>query len=158
MIATLLTGSWSSGEEGRACLKFFISFPDGWPGFGLLLLRLTVAFSCVGKMARLIAVAGTHPIGSWSMGLLDVVIGIALLLGIFTPVAGAVAALSNLYNCVFWLFASGASVRGSVVIAVYLTIMSVVVVLLGPGSFSLDAYLFGPREIAIPGAERSHGS
>jgi hypothetical protein len=47
--------------------------------------------------------------------------------------------------------ASGAGARGSIVITVYLIIMSMVVVLLGPGAFSLDAYLFGPREIAIPG-------
>ena len=109
-------------------------------------------------MASLIAAPGTRSIGSWSMGLLGVVIGIAFLLGILTPVAGALAALSNLCSCIFWLLASGASARGSVVIAVYLIIMSIVVVLLGPGAFSLDAYLFGPREIIIPEAHRSRGS
>jgi putative oxidoreductase len=108
-------------------------------------------------MASLIAAPGTQSIGSWSMGLLGVVVGTALLLGILTPVAGALAALCNLCNCVFWLLASGAGARGSVVITVYLIIMSMVVVLLGPGAFSLDAYLFGPREIAIPGAPRSRG-
>jgi putative oxidoreductase len=107
-------------------------------------------------MASLIvAPGGTQSIGSWSMGLLGVVVGTALLLGILTPVAGALAALCNLCNCVFWLLASGAGARGSVVITVYLIIMSIVVVLLGPGAFSLDAYLFGPHEIAIPGAPRS---
>jgi uncharacterized membrane protein YphA (DoxX/SURF4 family) len=109
-------------------------------------------------MASLFATPGTQSIGTWSIGLLGVVIGTALLLGILTPAAGALAALCNLCNCVFWLMASGAGARGSVVIAVYLTIMSIVVVLLGPGAFSLDAYLFGPREIVIPEAHRSRGS
>jgi uncharacterized membrane protein YphA (DoxX/SURF4 family) len=108
-------------------------------------------------MASLIAAPGTQPIGSWIMGLLGVVIGTALLLGILTPVAGGLAALCNLCNCVFWLLASGAGPHGSVVITVYLIIMSMVVVLLGPGAFSLDAYLFGRREIAIPEAPRSRG-
>ena len=144
--------------EGVSQLKLFISFPDGWPGVGLLLLRLTVAFSSFGKMASLIAAPGTQSIGSWSMGLLGVVVGTALLLGILTPVAGALAALCNLGNCVFWFLASGAAPRGSVVITVYLIIMSTVVVFLGPGAFSLDAYLFGPREIVIPDAPRSRGT
>jgi uncharacterized membrane protein YphA (DoxX/SURF4 family) len=139
-------------------LKLFTSFPDGWPGCGLLLLRLTVAFSSFGKVASLIAAPGTQSIGSWSVGLLGVLIGTALLLGILTPVAGALAALSNLCNCVFWVVASGAGVRGNVVITVYLIIMSIVVVFLGPGAFSLDAYLFGPREIVIPEAPRSRDS
>ena len=108
-------------------------------------------------MASLIAAPGTHSIGSWSMGLLGVVVGAALLLGILTPVAGALAALCNLCSCVFWLLASGAGARGSVVITAYLIIMSMVVVFLGPGAFSLDACLFGPREIAIPGVPQSRG-
>jgi uncharacterized membrane protein YphA (DoxX/SURF4 family) len=106
-------------------------------------------------MASLIAAPGTQSIASWSMGLLGVVVGTGLLLGILTPVAGALAALCN---CVFWLLPSSAGTRGSVVITVYLVIMSIVVVFLGPGAFSLDAYLFGPREIVIPEAPRSHGS
>ena len=105
-------------------------------------------------MASLIAEPGTKSIGSWSMGLLGVVVGTALLLGILTPVGGALAALCN---CVFWLLPSSAGARGSVVISVYLIIMSIVVVFLGPGAFSLDAYLFGPREIAIPEAPRPRG-
>jgi uncharacterized membrane protein YphA (DoxX/SURF4 family) len=109
-------------------------------------------------MASLIADSGTQSIGSWSMGWLGVVIGTALLLGILTPFAGALAALCNLCNGVFWLLAFGAGVRGSVVITVYLIIMSIVIVLLGPGAFSLDAYLFGPREIVIPEAPRSRGT
>jgi uncharacterized membrane protein YphA (DoxX/SURF4 family) len=109
-------------------------------------------------MASLIAASGTPSVGSWSMGLFGVVVGTALLLGILTPVAGALAALCNLCNCVLWLLASGAGARGSVAITVYLIIMSIVVVFLGPGAFSLDAYLFGPREIVIPAASRSRGS
>jgi uncharacterized membrane protein YphA (DoxX/SURF4 family) len=107
-------------------------------------------------VASLIAAPGTQSIGSWSIGLLGVVVGTALLLGILTPVAGALAALCNLCS-VFWFEVSGAGARGNLVITVYLIIMSMVVVLLGPGAFSLDAYLFGRREIVIPEARRSRG-
>jgi hypothetical protein len=87
------------------------------------------------------------------MGLLGLLVGIALLFGILTPVAGALAALSHVSNCVSWLLASGAP--GGVASAADLAIMSTVVVLLGPGGFSLDAYFFGRREIIIPEAPRS---
>jgi hypothetical protein len=33
-------------------------------------------------------------------------------------------------------------------------VMSIAITLLGPGAFSLDAHLFGRREIIIPGASR----
>ena len=87
--------------------------------------------------------------------MLGLLVGIALLLGILSPVAGALAALSHFSNCVSWLLASGTRAPGGVASAVDLAIMSTVVVLLGPGGFSLDAYFFGRREIIIPEAPRS---
>ena len=139
-------------------LKLFISFPDGWPGIGLLLLRLTVAFGSFGKAASLIAAPAAQSISSWSMGLLGVLIGTALLLGTLTPVAGALAALSNLLGCVLSLLASSAGAQVNLVTAVNLSSMSVVVLLLGPGAFSLDAYFFGRREMIIPKVPRSPSS
>ena len=66
-VATFLTDCLFWGEE-VSLLKLFISFPDGWPGVGLLLLRLTVAFSSFGKMASLIAAPGTQSIDRRAMG------------------------------------------------------------------------------------------
>jgi uncharacterized membrane protein YphA (DoxX/SURF4 family) len=116
---------------------------------------LTVAFSSFDKAASLLAAADTQSISSWSMGLLGVLIGTALLFGTLTPVAGALAALSNLWGCVSWLLASGSGAHGSLVTAANLSSMSIVVLLLGPGAFSLDAYFFGRREIDIPKAPES---
>jgi uncharacterized membrane protein YphA (DoxX/SURF4 family) len=39
-------------------------------------------------------------------------------------------------------------------VALQLTAMSVILVLLGPGAYSLDARLFGRREIIIPDSRR----
>jgi hypothetical protein len=37
----------------------------------------------------------------------------------------------------------------------FLIVMAVAILLLGPGAFSLDSYLFGRREIVIPHDSRS---
>ena len=92
------------------------------------------------------------------MGLLGALIGTALVLGTLTPVAGGLAALPNRWGCAVWLLASTAGAQVSLVTALRLSSMSIVVLLLGPGAFSLDAYFFGRREITIPKARRSPSS
>lgn len=87
---------------------------------------------------------------SWIVGLAALVCGGLLIVGFLTPVAAAVAAagtagvgLSLLPACKPNLFDSAIS------LILGLTIL-VTVVGLGPGAFSLDARVFGRREIIIP--------
>jgi uncharacterized membrane protein YphA (DoxX/SURF4 family) len=76
-----------------------------------------------------------------------------LLSGFLTPVAGIATTLS--------LVAMGASLlqsfdpvkHNNAFAALDLSIMSAALVLLGPGAFSVDARLFGRREIVIPRAD-----
>jgi uncharacterized membrane protein YphA (DoxX/SURF4 family) len=85
----------------------------------------------------------------WGIGLLALLVGAALLIGFLTPFAGASAALGNLVSGVSW-FLSGGNAYDKAFTAFDLVVMSTALVLLGPGAFSLDAYLFGRREIIIP--------
>jgi len=85
---------------------------------------------------------------------LETLIGAALLIGFLTPVAGAFASLVNLASGVSWFLTPGGHAHGRTVAAFYLLVMSIAVTVLGPGAFSLDARMFGRREIIIPEASR----
>jgi uncharacterized membrane protein YphA (DoxX/SURF4 family) len=88
--------------------------------------------------------------GAASLGLISIAAGALLLVGLVTPIAGAVVALegigvssSLLPACTSPQFHSGISL-------IFAATILVAIIILGPGAFSLDARLFGRREIIIP--------
>jgi uncharacterized membrane protein YphA (DoxX/SURF4 family) len=142
--ASLITGNHSVLEEANL-QKFFSTFPNGWPGIGLILLRFAIGLSATIQGAYdLIA-----PSGATVMGLAAIFVGAALLIGFLTPLAGAAAAIGNSTIGISLLVESGA-IPPKACTEAELVVMSIAVVLLGPGAFSLDAHLFGRREIIIP--------
>jgi uncharacterized membrane protein YphA (DoxX/SURF4 family) len=86
----------------------------------------------------------------WVLGLLAIVVGIALLIGFLTPVMSAATAIGYLVIGVSRLLATDGNRYSDAFPALDLAVMSVALVLLGPGAVSLDARLFGRREIIIP--------
>jgi uncharacterized membrane protein YphA (DoxX/SURF4 family) len=67
--------------------------------------------------------------------------GIFLLVGLWTPIAGAVVAVTEL-----WIAVSGTDhVRGTIMLAT----TDVVIAVLGPGTWSIDALLYGRKRIDI---------
>jgi uncharacterized membrane protein YphA (DoxX/SURF4 family) len=133
--------------------KLFSTFPEGWPGLGLILMRLAVALSAIVQGIGTLIESPTQ-IFSWAIGPLEILVGTALLIGFLTPIAGAAASLGNLAIGVSWFLTSGENAHDKAVAAIYLVVMSIAITLLGPGAFSLDARLFGRREIIIPEAPR----
>lgn len=89
-----------------------------------------------------------------SLASLIVVVGLMsgtlLLIGYLTPAAGVLAALCSLgrMSSQFLLFA-GSLLDSRAAITFEMSI-AVALAFLGPGAFSLDARLFGRREIIIP--------
>jgi len=75
-------------------------------------------------------------------------------IGFLTPVVGSIATLCYLIYG-FELFVSTDTSRyAGALTALQLTVMSLILVLLGPGAYSVDARLFGRREIIIPDGRR----
>jgi uncharacterized membrane protein YphA (DoxX/SURF4 family) len=120
---------------------------------GLVLMRLTVALSAIVQGMSTLIESPTQ-ILSWGIGSLETVVGTALLIGFLTPIAGASASLGNLAIGVSWFLTSDENAHDRAVAAIYLVVISIAITLLGPGAFSLDARLFGRREIIIPEAAR----
>ena len=129
-------------EEEARLLRLFSAFPNGRPGVGLLILRLAVGL--------VIIVRGMNEVSpqlTWegSIGIASIAGGALLIAGFLTPlaaiwVAGALA-LSRL----------SATSEGSInVSALLLLSQCASLALLGPGAWSVDARLFGRREILIP--------
>ena len=81
--------------------------------------------------------------------------GVSLLIGLLTPVASGLVALGAIGLAFSWFALPTAGPSDSKPLIVLVMVVAVSVTLLGPGALSLDARLFGRREIIIPRPPRS---
>jgi len=123
--------------------RLFSTFPNGWPGTGLLLLRACLALAII-----YFGVPGlSHPSETMVLAqdLIATAGGIFLLGGLWTPVIGALVALDEVWIALS-LFPPR---RQEMWIHIFLAILAVSAAMLGPGAWSIDARLFGRRRLAI---------
>lgn len=92
----------------------------------------------------------SHSISVWAVGSLAIVVGSAIFFGFLTPAATAMATIGYLMTGVSSFLMTKATNHINALAAFNLAAISTALVLLGPGAFSLDARLFGRREIIIP--------
>jgi len=130
--------------------RFYSTFPSGWSGFGLLLLRAALGATLIMQgLAYLLALKDLR-FGSWVMCLLAFCSGGVLLMGFLTPFASALAFLGGLGAAFSWLPAPSWNFFSGNPLSTDAILIALAVVFLGPGAFSLDAHLFGRRKIIIP--------
>jgi uncharacterized membrane protein YphA (DoxX/SURF4 family) len=129
--------------------RYFSTFPGSWPGVGLLLLRIVAGGAASMQGASYLTHVNEPGVLAWTAGGLAVVSGVALIAGLLTPASGVVAGLATLFIVATWTPPSAAVLIDRVA-ALIVIVDAAALALLGPGALSLDARLFGRREIIIP--------
>jgi uncharacterized membrane protein YphA (DoxX/SURF4 family) len=130
--------------------RLFWTFPDGLPGIGLLLLRAGAAAVLIAHGAGCLTDASAPTWGTWAVGAMGTLAGALLLIGLVTPLAGTLAALESAGILLSWLPSPVPSLLGAGVAGALTVVVAAAIALLGPGAISVDAALFGRREITIP--------
>jgi uncharacterized membrane protein YphA (DoxX/SURF4 family) len=87
---------------------------------------------------------------AWAAGLLAIASGASLLLGFLTPAGSAIAGLGCAGILFAWLTPPVPNLIDERLCAILVITVASAIVLLGPGALSIDARLFGRREIIIP--------
>jgi putative oxidoreductase len=119
--------------------RLFSTFARGWPGVGLLLLRVAAGSSLI---ARSILVLENIPtFGTGFFQLFIATAGLLLIAGLWTPVVAAVMVLLELWRII--------SRHGDPATDILLCTLALAIALLGPGAWSVDARLFGWKRIDI---------
>lgn len=118
--------------------RLFSTFPEGIPGFGLVILRAAVAVPLIYH-----AIAGllnNQPPAA--LALIAAGAAVLLAIGLWTPVAGAIVAIAEL-----GLALSDPSELST---SLHFALLGAALAMLGPGGWSIDSRLFGRKHIDIP--------
>jgi putative oxidoreductase len=120
--------------------RLFSTFAHGAPGLGLLLLRIAAGLAIVFRAGA--ALRSSPTLGPPILYVLAVVVGLLLLVGLWTPVVGPVLAI--LASWAVWFHPA------HVLSWILLATLGVALALLGPGGWSVDAHLFGWKRVELP--------
>ncbi len=129
-------------------------FPRGVAGFGLLLLRIIAGGALIAQSLEWM-LSPVHPPDFPAGTMIGFAFGALVMAGLFTRIVGSIAALGSL--AVAAGYPGGISGGEYAIPAVMNVLVSVALVCLGPGYFSVDARCFGPRELVISGSNPGTG-
>ena len=124
--------------------RLFSTFASGWPGVGLLLLRVLTAATLI--HLGIVGVLAAPPVTIIVLQIIGAVAGILLLIGLWTPVAGALAAIVKMWIA----FSEYFSHSGDPWISIAQALLGAVLAMVGPGAWSIDARLFGRKYVNFP--------
>jgi hypothetical protein len=125
-----------------------LNYPSHWAGFGLLLLRATVGLTTAVQAWLAVATTNSDLAAAAPTAALGLS-GLALAIGLFTAVCSTLVSLGYVF-VLFMPFEAAVLPHFDSVAAVIGLAAAAALALLGPGAFSIDARLFGRREIFIP--------
>ena len=129
-------GAWSQCRslaplERVFLRRLFSTFAQGWPGAGLLILRLVACSSIV--VRGLSELKAAQSVQFATMQLAAILAGALLVVGLWTPVSGCLVAALALWH----LFAKSGDPWSCILVAA----IGVALAMIGPGAWSLDSRL-----------------
>lgn len=127
----------------------FSSFPGGFPGIALLLLRTVFGLAVLGEGRYYVGQPNPAP-WSWVLGCSAFAAGSLLIVGFLTPVVATAVAAVTIGIGLSLLPSSLPTLFDSKVTVVFGFTILIAILGLGPGLFSVDSRVFGRREIIIP--------
>ena len=125
-------------KTGTILQRLFSCFANGWPGKGLLILRIAAAAFLIRASLSTLSQAASFPeaLLPFAAGIIACLLGV----GLWTPLASAAATLYEIrlaYDRPQDLWLAGMSIAITVALA-----------LLGPGAWSIDAMAYGRRRLS----------
>lgn len=117
--------------------RLFSTFARGWPGVGLLIMRLAAGVTVT--VAGITGLLSGPSLEATILQLLAIAGGILFALGLWTPVAGSLVAIIQLW-AIF-------SQPGDPSTKILLLAFGLGLALVGPGAWSIDARLFGWKRL-----------
>jgi hypothetical protein len=119
--------------------RLYSTFASGWPGIGLLLMRLVVGVVILWHVGLRLWGGPSMLMGAGYAVL--ALVALLLIAGLWTPVAGMMVTIAAMFEILV-----GEPPNGHLLAA---TIASALA-MLGPGRLSIDARLFGWKRIEAP--------
>ena len=124
--------------------RLFSTFPDGWPGFGLLLLRVGMGIAVIWLGIQDFLTVGKEPVAI-AREFVAVIGGTFLIAGFWTPITGTLIAIDEL-----WIALSVPSSQGDGHwLCLLLAVLAAATAMVGPGAWSIDAFRFGRKRFDI---------
>jgi putative oxidoreductase len=124
--------------------RLFSTFAGGWPGVGLLLLRLLTAAAFI--YFGIASLDAAPPLRIVVLETIGIGAGLLLLVGLWIPAAGALAAIVKVWIACSRYFSHSGNPWFPIVHA----ILGAILAMVGPGVWSIDARLFGRKRIDFP--------
>ena len=119
--------------------RLFSNFASGWPAIGLLLIRIVAGTALI--IDGVMKIHAGEPLLPMLLGVLAIGDGAMLVAGLWTPLAGLLAATVSAVDIVFR--------HQNPYPGILLAAMGAGLALVGPGALSIDAWIFGLRKIDL---------
>jgi uncharacterized membrane protein YphA (DoxX/SURF4 family) len=127
--------------------RLFSTFADGLPGGGILLLRLLAGAALIYQGVT--AISSNLHSALFMPQMLGAAAGLLILGGLWTPVVGSLAGMAEM--CIAF------SHPEAQLLAIMLAGIAISLAMIGPGAWSIDARLYGRKQLLPPEPSRRYG-